>query len=389
MPTSARFQSSPDWFHNAMNRHTVSGLVPHPIFRRNVLMWPFLSLIVPGFSGLAGCLSHHRGAMPGEPKSALYTQIGDTRVRYTDEGQGPVVVLIHGFASSLETWLTVAPVLQKQFRVISLDLKGFGWTDRPEGDYSPEAQARLVWGLLDSLKVRRASLVGHSWGCSVVLAASLAESDRVDRIALYDAWVYEEQLPSFFHFARQEGVGEMLFGMYYKQRPDLKIQLAFYNKEFVTEELIEDVERSLERPGTVAAALAAVRGQRFSEKQHRYRNIDKPALLLWGREDTVSPLRFGERLVSDLPRARLEVFPRCGHFPMLEARGPSTAALLEFLQTDFSKQTNSSSAAAKSSTSTKAQEPNAPQGTSEPVRPGSNKDSAKGESTTEAPGGAP
>jgi pimeloyl-ACP methyl ester carboxylesterase len=356
-------------------------------------MWPFLSLIVPGFAGLAGCLSHHRGAIPGEPKSALYTQIGDTRVRYTDEGQGPVVVLIHGFASSLETWLTVAPVLQKQFRVISLDLKGFGWTDRPEGDYSPEAQARLVWGLLDSLKVRRASLVGHSWGSSVVLAASLAEPDRVDRLALYDAWVYEEQLPSFFHFARQEGVGEMLFGMYYKQRPDLKIQLAFYNKEFVTEELIEDVERSLERPGTVAAALAAVRGQRFSEKQHRYRNVDKPALLLWGREDTVSPLRFGERLVSDLPRARLEVFPRCGHFPMLEARGPSTAALLEFLQTDFSKQNHSASSANSGGSST-AQKSNAPQGaSSDAFRSGStkdsNKDSAKGESTTETPGGAP
>ncbi len=75
------------------------------------------------------------------PRRALRRARG-VRVRYLDEGQGPPVVLIHGFASSLDTWRTVLPVLTRHHRVIALDLKGFGWTDRPAGDYSPEAQAR-------------------------------------------------------------------------------------------------------------------------------------------------------------------------------------------------------------------------------------------------------
>ena len=99
--------------------------------------------------GLAGCMSFHAGAMPGEPKAATFANVAGARVRYLDVGEGPPVVLVHGFASSLETWGAVVPALRKHHRVIALDLKGFGWTDRPEGDYSPPAQARLILDLLD------------------------------------------------------------------------------------------------------------------------------------------------------------------------------------------------------------------------------------------------
>ena len=106
---------------------------------------------------------------------------------------------------------------------------------------------------------------------------------------------------------------------------------AFYDRKYITEELIETVEDQLSRPGTKAAALAAIRGQRFDEVEDRYKTIDKPTLLLWGREDKVTTLPFGERLVNELPQAKLIVYPRCGHFPMIEAVRPSTRDLLAFL----------------------------------------------------------
>lgn len=280
---------------------------------------------------LAGCMSFHTGAMPGEPKAATFANVEGARVRFVDVGEGPPVVLVHGFASSLETWDAVLPVLRKHHRVIALDLKGFGWTDRPEGDYSPQAQARLVLGLLDQRGVQSAAFVGHSWGTSVVLAAALEAPKRVERIALYDAFVYEEQLPTFFTMARTPGVGEMLFGLWYKERPDERMALTFYDKTLLSEELAEAVEKSLDRPGTVAAALAAVRGQHYAEVEGRYRTIRQPTLLLWGREDVVTPIHIGERLARDLPGAKLVVYPKCGHFPMLEVAGPSTAELDAFL----------------------------------------------------------
>jgi pimeloyl-ACP methyl ester carboxylesterase len=301
-----------------------------------------LALVLMLAPAIMGCLSFHRGPMPGEPHAARFAQIEGARVRYLDTAEGheaeqagrPTAVLVHGFASAIEAWSPVIPALAKTHRVIALDLKGFGWTDRPEGDYSPDAQARIVLALMDRRGVSRAALVAHSWGSSVALAAALRAPDRVTKLALYDAWVYEDQLPTFFHWARAEGVGEALFGLYYKERADERLALAFFDKRFVTERLVEDVDAALDRPGTVAAALAAVRGQRFSEMEAKYRTIDKPALLLWGRDDLVTPLRYGERLVRDLPNAKLESYARCGHFPMIEAENSSNRDLIAFLLAD-------------------------------------------------------
>jgi pimeloyl-ACP methyl ester carboxylesterase len=284
-------------------------------------------------AALAGCLSFHRGPMPGEPKGATFATVRGTRVHYVDEGKGPPVVLVHGFASSLNAWNGVRQALvAKGHRVIALDLRGFGWTDRPEGDYSPKAQAELVFGLLDERGVEGpVAVVAHSWGSSIALQMAIRKPERVSRLALYDAWIYEDQIPLAFLLARAGGVGEALIGAFYGERPDDKIAIAFHDPRFVTEELVETVEDQLSRPGTHAAALAAIRGQRYEEIERLYGDVDKPVLLLWGREDRVTPLEVGERLVKDLPDAKLVVYPQCGHFPMIEARKPSTRDLIEFL----------------------------------------------------------
>jgi pimeloyl-ACP methyl ester carboxylesterase len=216
--------------------------------------------------------------------------------------------------------------------VVSLDLRGFGWTDRPDSDYSPGAQARLVLELMDHLEIQRATVVAHSWGAAIALQMALSAPQRVERLALYDAWVYEEQLPTTFKWARLGGLGELIWALFYKARTDEKIELAFYDPErFVTEALVEDVARALDRPGTTAAALAAVRGQRFEDTQARYPAVTQPTLLLWGAADRVARLEFGRRLERELPNAHLVVFERCGHFPMFEAPRASTAALVGFV----------------------------------------------------------
>ncbi len=285
---------------------------------------------------LSACMSFHSGPIPGEPKGATFAEVDGVRVRYTEAGEGPAVVLIHGFASSLDVWEGVAAEIAKTHHVLALDLKGFGWTDRPQGDYSPATQARLVLRLMNARGIDQAALVAHSWGASVALSIALAAPQRVTRLALYDAWVYEEQLPPTFYWARADGLGEAIFGVFYDQRIEDRIALGFYDKKFVTQKLVDSTERALERPGSTAAALAAVRGQRFAEMQEHYKDIQKPTLLLWGRDDLVTTLPFGERLGNELPHARLVVYPRCGHFPMIEAKAPSNSELLAFLAQDTS-----------------------------------------------------
>src|SRR5579859_1856297 len=192
-----RSSDSPTWRSSSPPAASRSGLSPAGMSRRAPLLWHdgrfvrvlFAMALLPL---LSGCLAYHRGPMPGDPAGASFAEVDGVRLRFLDVGQGPAVVLVHGYASSLDTWAGVVPVLARHHRVLAVDLKGFGWSDRPRGDYSPQAQARLVLDVLSQRGVDRAAWVGHSWGASVVMAAALAEPRRITRVALYDAWVYEE-----------------------------------------------------------------------------------------------------------------------------------------------------------------------------------------------------
>ena len=281
---------------------------------------------------LGGCLSFHPAAPPGAPADATFATVEGVPLRYLDVGEGPPVILLHGFASSLDIWQPVIPALSARHRVIAIDLKGFGWSGRPAGDYSPQAQARLVLGLLDQRGVDRAVFVGHSWGAGVALALAAAAPERVERLALVSAYAFDDQVPSLFRWARLSGLGELVFALYYQERIEDRVPLAFHDPALVTQDRVERIEKEMARPGTTAAHLAAVRGQEYGRAERLYPGIAAPVLIAWGREDIVTPLRFGERLARLLPAAELVVYPRCGHVPMIEAQATFTRDLLGFLE---------------------------------------------------------
>lgn len=284
---------------------------------------------------LSGCPQFHNGPVPGAPSGATFVDAGGgVKLRYADRGEGPAVVLIHGYSSSLEIWDEVAPVLALGHRVIAFDLKGFGFSERPPGDYSPATQAAHVWRALDELGVADVAVVGHSWGASVALAMVLARPARVRRVALYSAYVFEDQVPGFLRWARVDGIGELLFGLFYRERIADRVALAYADDRYVTAERIDRVERELGRVGAVAAALATARGQRYADVERRYGSITQPTLLLWGADDAVTPIHFARRLQKTLPDARLVEIHDCGHLPMIEAYDQTTRALREFLDGD-------------------------------------------------------
>jgi uncharacterized protein (TIGR04551 family) len=285
---------------------------------------------------VVGCASFHAAPLPGAPHDATFVDVGGVHVHYREAGQGPAVVLIHGYGASAEAWAQVQPYVAVHHRVIAIDLAGFGWSSRPEdADYSPAGEARLVWAVLDQLGVADVAVVGHSWGSSVALEMAVQHPARVRRVALYDAYVYDEQVPSFFRWAELDGLGELLFGLFYTQRIEDRAPLAYYDERWVTQDRVERVERELDKPGTTAAALAVAREHHFAELHDQLRTFTKPVLLLWGEADQVTPLVFGQRLANELSNATLKTYPRCGHIPMVEAHVQSTRDLVEFLDEGF------------------------------------------------------
>jgi len=270
----------------------------------------------------------------------MYTQLGPDRVRYLDtvatrDPNQPPLVLIHGFGANLDEWGKLLPLLTQQgYRVVAIDLRGHGYSDRPEdGDYSIPAQAQLILQLLDQLGIERFVPVGHSWGSAITLELALKVPTRIPRVVLFNGMLFEEALPLLFAWAHVPGVGETIFSLFYTERVDEKLAWSMFSPElYLTDKTIENAERAQARPGTVAAALATIRAMDFAAQEPQHFNIQQPVLLLWGREDQVTPLKYGERLALRLPHARLVVVPRCGHLPMIEAQHLVADEMFRFLK---------------------------------------------------------
>src|SRR5215510_7738887 len=114
--------------------------------------------------------------------NAAYSHFADVdgvRIHYQEKGAGAPLVLIHGYTSSTFAWKDVFEPLSQQFRVIAVDLKGFGFSGKPDGDYTRRAQGELVVHLLDHLKIDQAILCGSSMGGEVSMNAALRHPDRV------------------------------------------------------------------------------------------------------------------------------------------------------------------------------------------------------------------
>jgi len=284
---------------------------------------------------LSGCALRYQESTldySAEPGSVL--QVGDAEIHYLVEGpaDGEPVVLIHGFGSSLHTWDLLAPALTDRHLVVRLDLKGFGRSSKYEGDYSPAAQAEVVLALMDHLGIEQAHLVAHSMGTLVALVVTLEAPQRVDRLVLTGAWVYDEQLPWSLRSSRTPGMGETIFGLWYAENLEWRFGLSFHDPDrWITEDMLLRAQQTLKQPGARAAALATIRALDMPRWETRYGEIESPALLIYGRDDQVALPAYGEQLAAQLPHAELDVVARCGHFPMLEVAPYYTRTVRRFL----------------------------------------------------------
>ena len=118
-----------------------------------------------GAARLQPCQTGYTGPM----NELKFLELHGDRVAYRDNGDGEVLLLIHGMAGSSESWRSVIPQLSKKFRVIAPDLLGHGESAKPRSDYSLGAFAVFLRDLLDELGVSQATVVGHSLGGGVTM----------------------------------------------------------------------------------------------------------------------------------------------------------------------------------------------------------------------------
>jgi pimeloyl-ACP methyl ester carboxylesterase len=256
-----------------------------------------------------------------------FVEIEGVRVHYQEAGErdAPAMLLIHGFCASNFVWNeALMPLAEAGFRIVAPDLVGFGFSGKPGGgEYTIEAQARILIGLMDALGIGRASLVGSSYGGAVAAVCALDYAERVERLVLVGAVSNDEIIRRpLLRLAATPVMGELLAPVLLDARRFVKNRLrttyAAQNGYMLDNSRIMAHQRPLRAAATHRAILRTLRNWRATRIEREAARITQPTLLVWGAHDHDVPLRYGERLHGLIAHSRLFVFPNCGHLPQEE-----------------------------------------------------------------------
>jgi len=267
-----------------------------------------------------------------------FVRVEGINFHYTEyPGPGPVVFLLHGFASSTYSWEKVAPLLRDDgFHVYALDMKGFGWSDKPKGDdYSPLALVEGVNAWMEALGLRNVTFVGNSLGGAVAVIMSIRHSDKVGRMVLVDAGGYPMDLPTIVKAAKTPGAAFFTNLFYGRWMVEWNLKEVYYNDDWITEEQVQAYHDRLRTKNGLDAMVSLSRSidfDRFSDYLEAARQLQVPTLIIWGENDRWIPLEIGLQFHRDLPDSRLVVIPECGHVPQEEYPGVTAMLIRDFIQ---------------------------------------------------------
>ena len=271
--------------------------------------------------------------MSDDPEVGQSISVDGVATNYHDVGNGPVLLMLHGSGPGVSAWANwrgVIPELADQFRVIAPDLLGFGRTLPDLGHrYDMDTWVRHLLGFVDSLGLKKFSVVGNSFGGGLAMRLALARPDSVTRLVVMGSSGIESTItpgleavwgftPSFDNMRRL-------------------LDIFAYDRKRVTDELAELRLAAATRPGVQEAfssmfpapRQAALDRQNIPESD--LARIAQPTLLLHGRDDQVIPVSNSLGLHQIIDNSQLHVFGRCGHWVQIEERDNFVALVSRFV----------------------------------------------------------
>ncbi|MFC2065057.1 alpha/beta fold hydrolase [Chloroflexota bacterium] len=268
-----------------------------------------------------------------------YLDVNGIRTRYREAGSGPEVLLIHGLGSYLEHLQPTFEALADHCHVISLDLPGFGLSDKPELPYSIPFFADFIQAFMEVKEIPTTCLAGNSLGGMIAFELCLLAPERVDRLVFLAGGCFNRGLGSSLRLMTLPFVNEGILTSN-REGSEMFLKLLFADPSFVTEEMVDMAHERMALPGAAKAYLATLRsaGNLLGMKRevvqrnlHHAGKIGVPALLIWGKQDKILPVVHAEIAASRMLDARLHVFDPCGHMPQIERAEEVNELVREFI----------------------------------------------------------
>lgn len=235
--------------------------------------------------------------------------INGIKTNYLAVGQGEAVLLLHGWGSSLEPYRQLINLLSKKYFVIALDMPGFGKTEEPKHPFGVDDYVDFVLEFLKLFSVSKLSLVGHSFGGRVIIKmANKKLPFAVDKIVLIDSAGIKPQA------SKKKSANQLCY----------RIGKWFATRKLVAKLFPGLLEKLRVKFGSADYAAASPMMRQCLVKvvnedlSHLLPGIKAPTLLVWGENDTATPLSDAKKMEAEIPGAGLAVIKNAGHFSFVE-----------------------------------------------------------------------
>lgn len=267
--------------------------------------------------------------------------VHDQRMAYLDVGEGPPVILLHGFGGSMWQWEHQQTALSAHFRIITPDLVGAGLSDKPDIEYRPDQLLEFLVGFMDALQIPQASVVGNSMGAGLAIGLALDHPTRVSQLILIDglpAHVMEHLAsPSLRRVLKTSApswlvsFGNRLFGGLVVEST---LREFVYDPSLLTPAVVDRSNRNRRQPGLFRALLTMGTNLPLWEQDYapRIGTIAHRTLIVWGEEDRVFPILAGEALHRTIAGSTFVRIPKAGHIPQWERPDLVNQELITFLR---------------------------------------------------------
>jgi len=273
-------------------------------------------------------------------QDSQWITIDDVDIHYRKVGQGPPIVMVHGFGGNLRNWEGWTEELQDSFTTISFDLPGYGLTGAtPAKDYSDERQIAYLKDFVDAVGIDSFTLAGNSMGGGISWKYALTYPQDVTDLVLVDASGYrskpvvgkKDKTPIGFKLLRIPILKSVLTKITPKSIIRKSLENTYHTPDFVTDEEVEIVRDLMRRPGSREVLFSRMNGKR-KRFEGKIEDLPMRTLIMWGDQDHIIPVEHAANFDSDIRNSDLVIYKGIGHLPMDEIPEKTAGDLREWLE---------------------------------------------------------
>lgn len=253
-----------------------------------------------------------------------FAEVWGHKIRYLEQGNADRnIVLVHGLGGSAERWLKVIPLLSSKYRVIALDVIGFGYSDKPSTDYTVEFFAKFLSSFIGSLGLSKTTLIGTSLGGQIA-AHCAGNNDAIEKLVLV--------APSGAMKYSTPTLDAYMMAALYPNHSSAKTAFEMMSHSGTVDEFtVTDFVKRMAAPNAKLAFISSVLSVKNSQIQEGLHKIKIPTLLVWGKEDKMIPIQYAKEFLGTIRNCKFLEIKETGHLPHVECPQLFSKSILEFL----------------------------------------------------------